>query len=195
MLDTTSSSGSRFARLLVVAVVCALTGCALTALADTEPEETLDRAEYVLGEGDVVAIEVYGEPEMTTESQIQGLGAINFPLIGKVAAKGLSVSQLQETVRQKLAAGFIRSPTVQVKVTQFRRFYVTGEVKQPGGIPYVMGLSVSKAIAMAGGLSGRASKDDIYLIPEGQKVDKRLKVDMDSLVRPGDTLIIEESFF
>lgn len=165
------------------------------AVAESDSATPINIAEYVLGEGDVVKIEVYDEPEMTTESQIQGAGMINFPLIGQVGAKGLSVTQLQDVIRQKLANGLIRSPTVRVNVAQFRRFYVTGEVKQPGGIPYVLGLSVGKAIAMAGGLSGRASKRGIYLIAEGQTEEKKSKVDMDSMVHPGDTIIVEESLF
>ncbi|MEK6805930.1 MAG: polysaccharide biosynthesis/export family protein [Pseudomonadota bacterium] len=195
MHATTSSSWVQVAAFLFAFAAFPLSGLAQGALAAPAASAPTDLAEYVLGEGDVVKIEVYDEPEMTTESQIQGAGLVNFPLIGQVGAKGLSVTQLQEAIRQKLANGFIRKPTVRVNVTHFRRFYVTGEVKQPGGIPYVLGLSIGKAIAMAGGLSGRASKRGIYLILEGQTEEKKMKVDMDSLVHPGDTIIVEESLF
>lgn len=152
-------------------------------------------SEYVLGQGDVIKIEVFDEPEMTTEAQLQGSGDVNFPLLGAVKVSGLSVTQVQDVLRKRLSEGYIRYPTVRVNVTTFRRFFVTGEVKQPGGIPYVLGLTVGNAIAMAGGMNGRAKKEGIFLVREGETMDKKIRVDLDRAMNPGDTIVVEESFF
>lgn len=154
-----------------------------------------DISGYVLGIGDVIKIEVYDEPEMLTEARLQGAGAVNFPLLGSIKLSGLTVTQAQEEIRRRLAEGFIRNPTVRLNVTEFRRFFVTGEVKQPGGIAYVLGLTVGNAIAMAGGMTGRAQRDEIYLVPEGRNMEQKIRVEMDNAMRPGDTIIVEESFF
>jgi len=82
---------------------------------------------------------------------------------------------------------------VSVAILEFRLFFISGQVKRPGGYPYVQGLSVRKAIALAGGMTVRGSNKKINKILE--QTGEEVKVDINSKVAPGDTLYIGETFF
>ncbi len=107
---------------------------------------------YRLGPNDMVRIQVFGEEDLTVESKVAGDGTINFPLLGPVALAGKTVPEVQEYLRARLAEGYVRSPRVTLFMVRYRNFYVSGEVKTPGGYPYEAGLTLQKAISMAGAL-------------------------------------------
>ena len=112
--------------------------------------------QYQLGPNDVVRVQVFGEEDLTVESKVGGDGAINFPLLGSVPIAGKTVKELQEYLVGRLAEGYVRSPKVMVLLVRYRNFYVHGEVKTPGGYPYEAGLTVQKAISLAGGFTEKA---------------------------------------
>jgi protein involved in polysaccharide export with SLBB domain len=112
--------------------------------------------QYQLGPNDVVRVQVFGEEDLTVESKVGGDGAINFPLLGSVPIAGKTVKELQEYLIGRLAEGYVRSPKVMVLLVRYRNFYVHGEVKTPGGYPYEAGLTVQKAISLAGGFTEKA---------------------------------------
>ncbi len=112
--------------------------------------------QYQLGPNDVVRVQVFGEEDLTVESKVGGDGAINFPLLGSVAIAGKTVKELQEYLVGRLAEGYVRSPKVTVLLVRYRNYYVHGEVKTPGGYPYEAGLTVQKAISLAGGFTEKA---------------------------------------
>ena len=80
-------------------------------------------------------------------------------------------------------------------ILEYREFYVNGEVEAPGGFPYQPGLTVRKAISLAGGFKERASKEKIFVIHEGAADDKPIKTSLEARVKPGDIITVEESFF
>jgi len=112
--------------------------------------------QYQLGPNDVVRVQVFGEEDLTVESKVGGDGAINFPLLGSVPIAGKTVKELQEYLVGRLAEGYVRSPKVMVLLVRYRNFYLHGEVKTPGGYPYEAGLTVQKAISLAGGFTEKA---------------------------------------
>jgi polysaccharide export outer membrane protein len=112
--------------------------------------------QYLLGPNDVVRVQVFGEEDLTVESKVGGDGTINFPLLGSVPIAGKTVKELQEYLAGRLADGYVRSPKVTVLMVRYRNFYVHGEVKLPGGYPYEAGLTVQKAISLAGGFTEKA---------------------------------------
>ncbi|THJ24100.1 MAG: hypothetical protein CAF45_006195 [Nitrospira sp. CG24E] len=112
--------------------------------------------QYQLGPNDVVRIQVFGEEDLTVESKVGGDGIINFPLVGAIPIAGKTVKELQEYLADRLAEGYVRSPKVTVLLVRYRNFYVHGEVKTPGGYPYEAGLTVQKAISLAGGFTEKA---------------------------------------
>ncbi|MGH8540228.1 MAG: polysaccharide biosynthesis/export family protein [Stenotrophobium sp.] len=152
-------------------------------------------AEYRLGVGDTVRIEVRDEPDLSIETQIQADGIIKFPFLGNIIAKGATVTQLQHFITTGLRAGYLVNPDVRVRVVTYRPFYVTGQVTRAGGYPYVLGLTVEKAAALAGGFTDRASLKNIYVVREGQTQSQKQKVTLDTPIYPGDTVIVEEGLF
>jgi polysaccharide biosynthesis/export protein VpsN len=151
--------------------------------------------DYRLGVGDVIRIDVHNEPDLSLEVQLPVTGLFDYPFLGTVRAVGLTVAQLQSRLTQGLAGDYLVKPAVNVRVVQYRPFYVRGQVRSSGGFPYVLGLTVEKAVTVAGGFTDRASLKNIYLIKENATQDSKIKVNLDSPVAPGDTIIVEESLF
>jgi protein involved in polysaccharide export with SLBB domain len=194
-------------RPLLVLLIALTVGCANATLAvdevsplgrSAEPvasNSSLDLSDYRLGTGDRVRIDVFGEPDLTIDAVVDGTGHISYPLLGAVPAQKKTASELRSTITSGLAAGYLKDPDVRVTVVQYRPFYTIGQVKRPGAYPYVLGLTVEKAIAIAGGLTNLASTRQIYLLREASNQARRIKVGLDAAVLPGDTLLIEEGLF
>ena len=89
---------------------------------------------------------------------------------------------------------YLVNPNVYVHVVEYRPFYIHGEVNRPGGYPYQPGLTVNQAIALAGGLTERASKDKIYLFKEKSK-KTQTSASLTYIVNAGDTILIKQRFF
>ena len=152
--------------------------------------------DYALAPGDLISVEVFGEPDLSKEYTVGESGKIAFPLIGETTVLSLKTKQVERLIRQKLKAGFLVNPRVNVTIRTYRSVYVNGQVKTPNGYPFVPGMTVRKLISIAGGFTERASKSRIYVISEvaGASSSPR-KVKLDAEVRPGDIISVEESFF
>jgi polysaccharide export outer membrane protein len=116
------------------------------------------------------------------------------PLIGQVEVAGLNVTEIENKLTTLYLDGYLKSPKVSVGIVEYRPFYINGEVENPGGYPFRKGLTVEKAITIAGGFTERASKSNILLVPEADKQSSR-KVNIGDQVKPGDVLTVNESFF
>src|SRR5882672_5682023 len=142
--------------------------------------------DYKLGPNDRVRIIVFGQPTLTGEYTLDGNGVLAFPLIGNVPAEGVTTSQLQKAIAAKLEPDYLVNPNVSAEVVTRRPFYVIGEVLKPGNYSYVTGLTAINAVAMAGGFSRRARKNDFYirrLAPNGQMV--RIEANSGAILQPG----------
>jgi len=80
-------------------------------------------------------------------------------------------------------------------VLEYRQFYINGEVEEPGGYAYLPGLTLQKAVALAGGFTERASREKIFVVHDNAASEKQEKLKLGSPVQPGDVVTIEESFF
>lgn len=153
-------------------------------------------AQYELGSGDVVRISVHGEPDLSfDEIRLTDAGTFTFPFIGEVDANGKTAGQVRALLTEKLKDGYLIDPRVSVSVVNYREFYIAGEVKLPGGYPYQPGLTLDRAIALAGGLTERASTKRMTIVRGSQGSRAEEKATMNTLVRPGDTINIDEGFF
>ncbi|WP_198950927.1 polysaccharide biosynthesis/export family protein [Paraferrimonas haliotis] len=150
---------------------------------------------YKLGPGDKIMIEVFGEEELTFETLIGSSGRINYPFLGQLTVKGLTVEQLKDQIVRGLKGDYLLKPNVHVRILEYRPFFVNGEVKRPGGYPYQPNLTVNTAIALAGGFTERASKNGIYLSNSEFPNREPKKVGLNHKVQPGDILVIDQSFF
>ena len=107
------------------------------------------------GEGDRLRVIVFGQDALSNSYSVNGAGIISMPLIGNVADRH-DHEQAERAMEGRLRDGFLREPHVSVEVEAFRPFFVLGEVTAAGQYPFVNGMTVQKAIAVAGGFTPRA---------------------------------------
>jgi protein involved in polysaccharide export with SLBB domain len=150
---------------------------------------------YRLGANDKVKVTVFGETDLSGEFQISGSGVLAMPLVGQVDVGGMTTTEAEGRLAQRLSAGILKNPKVSVEVLTYRPFYILGEVNNPGSYAYVNGMSVLNAAAMGGGFTYRADKKDIKIrrIIDGEK--RELKAGADAVVQPGDVIEVGERFF
>jgi protein involved in polysaccharide export with SLBB domain len=149
-----------------------------------------------LGPNDRLRITVFGQPTLTGEYTLDGNGVLAFPLIGNVPANGVTTSQLQQAIAAKLKPDYMVNPNVSAEVITRRPFYVIGEVQKPGNYPYVSDMTALNAIAIAGGFTRRARKNDFYI----RRLDKdgkvvRIEANVGTVLQAGDTLEVRERLF
>lgn len=151
--------------------------------------------EYKLGPGDHIKIVVYNEPDLKTEIKISKSGYISFPFLEDIKVTGLSTEQVEKHIINGLIGDYLVDPQVSVSIDAYRPFFIHGQVVRPGGYPYQDDLRLDKAIALAGGLGNRASKDDwkITRVVEGKTIT--IEVNIATQVLPDDIIKIEQSFF
>jgi polysaccharide biosynthesis/export protein VpsN len=167
--------------------------CLLVSLAGTPPRAD-DFQGYRLSAGDKVRIAVFGEDDLTVTAQVSARGGISFPLLGELKVTGLTPGELEELIATRLRGPYLVDPRVTVSIEAYREFFVMGQVNKPGSYPYLPGLTVRKAVSVAGGFTERASRSKIFVVSEGATRQER-KVAPDDSIGPGDTVIVKESFF
>ncbi|WP_261844959.1 polysaccharide biosynthesis/export family protein [Aliamphritea ceti] len=153
-----------------------------------------DLSNYRIGSGDLLSIQVYGEEELSMEIRLSDAGSIAYPFLGELNALGNTIGELTSTIKTGLADGYLINPTVSITVAEYREFFINGEVEEPGGYPYQPGLTLQKAVAIAGGFTERASKSKLFIAREDQNGDPS-RVKLNTSIQPGDIITIEESFF
>jgi polysaccharide export outer membrane protein len=149
--------------------------------------------EYVIGDGDLLKITVYDNPDLTTEARVGGDGKITFPLIGDVDVRGLTVIEAQKKIALLLGDGFIKNPQVSVFVSEYKSKKVTalGEFTKPGLIELHGNATLMEVISNAGGLTLNAGetlviKRQILKPGSDRKEDVSITVDLDKLLTQGD---------
>ncbi len=150
---------------------------------------------YTLDSGDKLRVTVFGQPDLSGEFAVDGSGSIAVPLIPPVVAHGLTTSELQASIADALGKTLLRNPNVSVQVIEFRPFFILGEVMKAGQYPFVNGMTVQSAVAIAGGFSYRAQQNSVHVT---RKVgDKLVEMDVDAgaPVQPGDTILVQERYF
>lgn len=150
---------------------------------------------YRLGAGDQVRVTVFEQEGLTNSYAVDQSGYIAFPLIGAVPARGRTVQEMEGAIAAKLRQGYLRDPDVSVEVDRYRPIFVMGEVGAAGQYSFVPGLTVQKAIAMAGGFTARASQVDVDVtrVINGKVLTGRVPIS-DPLLS-GDTVYVRERLF
>ena len=149
---------------------------------------------YVLGAGDKVEIKVFGQPDLDVIAFLGNSGEVNYPFLGKVKLAGLNTSEVEQVITKGLEPDYLVNSNVYVQVVEYRPFYIHGEVKSPGAYPYQPAMTVNQAVALAGGLTERASTDKIYIFKEQSKQQQQ-KGSLNSQIAAGDTIKIEQRLF
>jgi protein involved in polysaccharide export with SLBB domain len=151
---------------------------------------------YKLGPGDTISIRVLGEEELRRERvRLSDAGTISFPVLGELKVRGLTIGAVEEQVAAGLRGRYLLNPQVNVTIDEYRPFFLNGMIERPGSYPFAPGMTVRKAITVAGGFKERAARDKINIIRDDDAKQISRRVDLNAPVLPGDIVTVEESFF
>lgn len=168
------------------------TGPATTEIATST---TASASSYRLGAGDQLRVTVFGHEDLSGEFEVDGNGIIALPLINNVNAQGKTPDELEAAIVDKLKPDYLKDPRVSVDVLNYRPFYIFGEVNEPGSFPYVNGMTVLNAVAMAGGFTYRARTSEVQIIRAADQSRTPQPAKRDTVVLPGDVIEVPERFF
>lgn len=153
-------------------------------------------SEYKLGAGDVISIRVFGESDLSFERvRLTDAATFSYPFLGEVRAAGKTAAEVEELLTEGLKGDYLIEPRVSVSILEYRDFFVNGEVKEPGGYPFKPGLTLRKAIALAGGFTERASRSKFAVIRDVDGERHEIPATLDTRIQPGDIITVDQSFF
>ena len=194
-------------KLAGLAVALALAGCSTAGNSDiafpmqvaqlqpTANSPKTSYGPYALRPNDQVRVQVYNEPDITGDYQVDSAGYLSIPLAGRVKAAGLTASQLEHSITSRLKGGILNDPRVTIQVSTYAPIYIHGEVKKSGEFPFRPGLTVMDAVAAAGGFTYRADDSRAYVRRSGTAAEFVYPLDARVLVFPGDNIRIPERYF
>lgn len=139
---------------------------------------------YKLGIGDVVAISVWHNDDLSRIVQVLPDGNISFPLIGDLQVKDLTVAELVALLKEKIEP-YVLSPDISVEVQKVNSLmiYVIGKVHRPDRFLLSGNVNVLQALAMAGGLTPFADRDEIKVIRETNGSSQVFPFDYDAVIQ------------
>jgi len=170
---------------------------------DQASSDSIGNKGYVIGDNDILDIDVWKEKEISQTIPVRPDGKISLPLVGQIQASGLTPLQLQADLTRRLKE-YIENPEVTVIVTDPRshQFNVVGEVVRPGSYPLSQSMTVLDAVAQAGGFKDFAKETKIYVLrpmPGGirvripfnyKQVIKGKDLQENVSLKPGDTIVV-----
>jgi polysaccharide export outer membrane protein len=170
-------------------------------LAQTASSSAPAPAEYVIGPGDVLMVQVFGEKDLSGSYRVGASGNINLPPVGGVAVAGLTVEGARQRVSQALAS-LLRRPQVTITIDELasvRKVYVGGQVDKPGPYELPFGASVLDAV-LGAGVTPAADLRRVHLLRPGQPPQvldlsgwrTAQGVDLKLPVRYGDMIFVPE---
>jgi polysaccharide export outer membrane protein len=191
----------------VAALALVLTGCATRTPA---PATQVTNPEYLIGPGDTVNIMVWRNPEVSMSVPVRPDGKITTPLVEDLPAAGKTSTELARDIEKALAK-FIQQPVVTVIVTNFvgnfsEQIRVIGQAAKPQALPYRRDMTLMDVLIAVGGVTEFASGNRASVIRTVDGKQQKFNVRLDDLIkegdisanmpmRPGDVLVIPESFF
>jgi len=162
---------------------------------------------YFIEKGDILEISIWQIEELQREVVVRPDGKISFPLIGDVTAEGKTIEELRADVVEKIKL-YIKVPQVSVNILEFggKRVVIMGEISSEGVIRFSAPTRLMEAIALAGGFSGGANPDKIFIIRDAyqdeptvivanaNKVMKQARLSENILVHSGDIIYVPRAF-
>lgn len=148
---------------------------------------------HVIAPGDAVSLLVFGETDLSIENvRVPQSGRVSFPLIGSVLVAGRTIPQVEESVAELLAQGYVKNPQLSVTMFSYRPVFIRGAVQQTGSFPFSEGLTVGKLIALAGGSKKSAKQNGVSILREGNVIESTLSIESLIEVQSGDVISIDE---
>ncbi len=157
------------------------------ALAEEQQDDIDKSRDYIIGSGDILDIITWKEEDLSREVAVRLDGKISFPMLDDIQAAGRSPMELKQDIQNRLK-DFVEVPfvTVSVKKSNSQKFYILGEIMNAGEYPIVKNLTVLQAVALAGGFSEWASKNEILLFREENGTKKTILINYRNLVKKQD---------
>lgn len=148
---------------------------------------------HKIAPGDAVSLLVFGESDLSIENvRVPQSGRVSFPLIGSIAVAGKTTAQVEVRVSELLSQGYVRNPRLSVTIFSYRPVFIRGAVRETGSYPFTEGLSIAKAIALAGGSKNSAKRDGVNVSRDGKVVAQNLSIDSEAEVASGDVISVAE---
>jgi polysaccharide export outer membrane protein len=201
-----SSTSSRVTLLICLAVAC-LAACAASGpyvwVTDLPPSTNTADGRYRIGVGDLIAVRVYEQENMSARTKVRLDGNVSLPLVGEVQVRGRHPTEVAKEVEGRLKQ-YVNSPvvTVSVEESQLIPVSVVGEVAHPGIFQLEPTAGVLQALALAGGTTEYADKDRIFVLRKQAPSPLRIRFTFQSLARndpkavafalsAGDVVVVE----
>ncbi|MBE7445030.1 MAG: SLBB domain-containing protein [Planctomycetia bacterium] len=190
----------------IIVVLLISCGIFITSSLPYYADEPKDK-QYTVGLGDVLDINVLDHAELKTKAPVTSDGSISFPYIGSINVKGLGLTDIEKEITKRLSSSYIKYPVVSVTLTSYEavKFYVYGEVKNPGRFVLESSMTVLKAISAAGGITPDGLYGEVKLRrkQKGGHEYKEINVDLkntvesnkncDMLIEDEDIVVVERS--
>ncbi|MEM9861392.1 MAG: polysaccharide biosynthesis/export family protein [Myxococcota bacterium] len=169
--------------------------------------DSLEDDDTTLGAGDVFAVRVYGQEDLSNSYRVAQDGSIDFPLVGRVEVGGREPTEIADLIAERLQSGQILvNPQVSVLVQEYnsKRISVMGAVSESGTFPMSAGLTVVQAISAAGGFTNLANRNGTVLTRRVDGELRRYNVRVDRIsrgqeqdvpLRAGDIIYVPERAF
>jgi polysaccharide export outer membrane protein len=157
--------------------------------------QAADSTGYKLGVGDKVRVTIFGEKDLSGDFDVNDQGEVTLPLIGSVRIAGKTVTDAETVITAAYGKNYLVNPHVNLQVMNYRPFFILGEVKNPGSYPYINGMTIVNAVALAGGYTPRANTRGIEVKRGSNPAGGDVAVNEDAAVLPGDIVRIPERFF
>jgi polysaccharide biosynthesis/export protein len=162
-----------------------------------------DDGDYTISSQDVLQVAIFQVPDLGRTVRVDGSGAVSLPLVGRVLVRGKTILQAQEDIAARYSRSYLQSPQVTLSLVKSgQRVTVNGAVKKPLNLSLEGTVTLSMAIAEAGGLSELADSARIHVArPTGQQVEDSI-YNLDDIqagkapnpmLRGGDIVVVEES--
>ncbi|MBI3416504.1 MAG: polysaccharide export protein [Verrucomicrobia bacterium] len=169
-----------------------------------------DVIDYKISPLDLLLINVYGEKDLSGEFKVSPKGEVTVHLVGKLKLAGLTTSEAEDLLKEKLGEDYLRDPQVIVAVKDHAKRFVSvyGQVNRPQTVEMTpeRPMSLIEAIANAGGPNGKAKVSDVQVTRAGEEQTQTLHFDLDKMrkvtdpkkifyVQAGDSIFVPESTF
>ena len=203
MQVTFSKILSRCTAALLVAMALAVSACEPQAPTSTatiqqpsQGTQNLSLGDYRVAPGDRLRVVVLSDAELSGEYEVDSVGMIAPRMAGRVAVLGMSTAEIETMLADRYrSGGYLRTPRLSVDLVSRRPFYILGEVSRPGSFPYVSGINVVQAVAIAGGYTRRAAKTRVTIQRFNATLGQEETVNEDTPVGPGDVIRVPERWF
>jgi len=212
-----TQSGRNYRSLVIlvftVCIVSMLSACVFTRNTNlnkqtktSEVPANLSKTSVTLGQDDVFEVRVFKEPDLSSVYRVSSDGTINFPLIGIVTVVDKTPNEVEQEIRQRLEAEYLKNAYVSVFIKEFnsKKVFVFGQVNKSGTFRFEEKMTIIQIITLAGGFSKSAAKNSVHLTRLVDGNEKKIMVDIEEIwkgkqpnikLKPGDIIFVPETIF